>query len=219
MQSMGLQRVRHDWAAKLNWTELIFIQNGLFLWIAKYTHTHTYICEMFCFSVLFQCSCSIFSTSPSLFPNMWVVSPCQVSALSDHSCKYLWTHESVLYLTFHNSYLGKGSGGMKVREKSWRCVLFPFADFVFNLSGSLLNIFYQIFTLSRGHFHTWGYWIVSLFHSESASSGSLNLWLYENNHYLTHHSPSISSASLPAVVILEKYSKCRGGSNNQHDAF
>ena len=131
MQSMGLQRVRHDWAAKLNWTELIFIQNGLFLWIAKYTHTHTYICEMFCFSVLFQCSCSIFSTSPSLFPNMWVVSPCQVSALSDHSCKYLWTHESVLYLTFHNSYLGKGSGGMKVREKSWRCVLFPFADFVF----------------------------------------------------------------------------------------
>lgn len=81
---------------------------------------------------------------------MWLVSPCQLSALSDHSCKYLWTHDWVLYLAFHNSYLGEGSGGMKVREKSWRCVLFPFTDFVFNLSGSLLNILCQIFALSRG---------------------------------------------------------------------
>ena len=105
LQSMGSQRVRHDWAAELSWTELIFIQNGLFLWDCK---IYSFFL-IFCFSVLFQCSCSIFSTSPSLFQNMWVVSPCQLSALSDHSCKYLWTHDWVLYLTFHNSYLGEGS--------------------------------------------------------------------------------------------------------------
>lgn len=50
------------------------------------------------------------------------------------------------------SYLEEGSSGMKVREKSWRCVLIPFIPFVFILFlWKFVKHLLPDFTLFEGH--------------------------------------------------------------------
>lgn len=92
----------------------VFIQNELFLYVAKHTLKicFFFVLFCFCFSVWFQCSYSIFSTSPSLFPSfllanflLYLVFLVNLPESLAKLCVWLF------------SYLEEGNGEMKVREK------------------------------------------------------------------------------------------------------
>ena len=53
LQSMGLQRVGHDWVTELNWTDYMYVHacvyyhSNVYIYIYIYIHTHTYIIKRF----------------------------------------------------------------------------------------------------------------------------------------------------------------------------
>lgn len=94
--------------------------------------------------------------SSSNFKSLSYLLPLLLAGSGNLGLWELWGRMAEFYV-WRFSYLEEGSGGMAVTEKSWRCVLIPFTDFVSNLFiWKFVKHLLPDFALFRGHSRSMG---------------------------------------------------------------